>query len=1357
MAAAQPTFAPFNAAAETWEAYEERFECFLEANDFLGLSSSRKRAHFLNACGPEVFATARVLVAPQPVHAIPWDILKEKLRGHYAPVPSRIARRFNLRQIVQEEEESINHYMSRLRTAALDCEFRELDEALVEQLVCGVRDIRLQRRLLAKKELNLQTALEEAQAAEMSHKSALDIRKYQPQSGRSLAVNYEESSSEDVSEEETEVSRLRTTAPGKKTKVRDKFPTKFVCLSCGENHPRASCRFRSAVCHQCGKAGHIARVCRSAKTPARPVKSNLKRTTPGSPRESCFSISHGRRVTEVSSRRRDGETKKLILSVKIEGVDCPMEVDTGSSKSIVSWSTLRRILPAVKKTQLQPCPVKLRDYLGTPIPILGQGSFQVEKGSFKGCLPLIVVQGSLPSLLGLEWFSSLGLEIAGVHSISPTGMDALSTEFADVFSESLGKYNGSPISLNLDPQVAPIRLKPRRVPLALRSKVDAALDKLIDQGVLEPTDHSKWETPIVVPIKPDGTIRICGDFKSTLNKALASHPYPLPVVQHLLHTLGPASIFAKLDLAQAYQQLPVDEASAEAQTIVTHRGAFKCKRLQFGISIAPGLFQNLMERLLCGLPGVVPYFDDVLISASSQGELIERVRNVLLCFRKAGLKLKKHKCVIGVPKVEFLGFLIDANGIHPTPSKAEAIRSAPTPTCKAELQAFLGLLNFYNSFLPHKASLAEPLHRLLDKNCPWVWGQVHRKSFQAVKDLLTSSAVLVQYSPHLPLIVTADASPYGIGGVLSHRLPNGREAPVAYYSRTLSSTERNYGQIDREALAIVASVKKFHDYIYGRPFELVTDHKPLLGLLSGDRPTPQILSLRMSRWAAFLSAYDYALSYRPGKQIAHADALSRCPLPIPIQDPAPALSVLLIEELDTPLTARDIAKHSAKDATLARVINWVERGWPADLNDEAFLPFKARQHELTLQKGCLLWGHRVVVPPSLQPAILKCLHACHPGIVRMKGLGRSYVWWPQLDKDIQRWVSLCDLCQSNRPREPKSRPQEWECPKAPWSRLHLDFAGPFMGHTFLVIVDAYSRWVEIVTMHSITSEAVVRVLRRVFATHGIPDVVVSDNGPQLTSMPFQTFLASLGIRHALIAPYHPAGNGRAERAVRSAKEVLAKLGGRNWQEQVAAYLLAQHSTPCPSTGQSPAEMLMGRRLRTILDRLHPSYAPETNKEHPQPSRVFLEGSFVYAQNFAQGPRWVPGIVAEITGPCSYRVQLEDGRMWRRHVDQLRNRVTGEGSAEARLQPPATAGLFSAGPTTPLATPSMPESGLASGQRNVQTAAAGLSPTSDFPSLSSDLSAAIPQQSDSTPGVVPLRRSARIRKRPTYLADYDCSI
>ncbi|XP_058028035.1 uncharacterized protein LOC131192675 [Ahaetulla prasina] len=827
-------------------------------SDFTELSGDRKRAHFLNACGPQIFAMARALLTPQSVSAVPWATLMGTLQAHYAPAPSRISRWFTFRQRVQMERESINSYMASFRTAAIKCEFPNLDDSLLEQLVCGVRSLRLQRRLLSRTDITLQSALDEARAYEMSEKLSAEMHRAPATHmvAHSASIHHDAVLSNEFEGEEDEVGRLRV-APGSKQPTEQK-PQTAPCLGCGENHPRSLCHFKTAVCRKCGKRGHLARVCRSTPLDNIPLGSRpARRFQRGPPvsQDDCFTVNRGNTNPAVSiSQASTGSSKKIFLTIKLEEVPCKMEVDTGSSKSIIAWNTLQKIAPNFNKSQLTACTTRLKDYQGNDIPILGGAHLRVEKGVFSGRLPLLVVKGNLPSLLGLDWFSALGLNITGIHSTTTDGFEALMSEFAEVFADSLGQYKGNPISQNLDPQVPPIRLKPRRVPFALRPKVDKELDKLIVQGVLEPTDHSKWETPVVTPIKPDGSVRICGDFKCTLNYALQAHPYPVPVVQHLLHSLGQGSIFAKLDMARAYQQLPVDDAMAAAQTIVTHRGAFKCRRLQFGISVAPGLFQSLMEWLLQGIPGVVPYFDDVLVSATSQAALISRLRQVLTRFQQTGLKLKKSKCKFGVPRVEFLGFLIDADGLHPTPSKVEAIKNAPTPTCKADLQSFLGLLNFYSVFLPHKASVAEPLHRLLDGRTPWSWGKAQASAFAAVKALLTSDAVLVQYSDSVRLTLACDASSYGIGAVLSHLLPNGSEAPIAYFSRTLSSAERNYSQLDKEALAIVAAVKRFHDYIYGCFFQLITDHKPLLGLLAGDKQTPQIMSPHLLRWSIFLAA-----------------------------------------------------------------------------------------------------------------------------------------------------------------------------------------------------------------------------------------------------------------------------------------------------------------------------------------------------------------------------------------------------------------------------------------------------------------------------------------------------------------------
>ncbi|XP_013918131.1 PREDICTED: uncharacterized protein K02A2.6-like [Thamnophis sirtalis] len=533
----------------------------------------------------------------------------------------------------------ISQYVAELRAAAINCEFADLEDALLEQFIYGLLDINLHRRILSRTELSMKIAVDEACAYEMTGQSTPDVRRFPLSAMPALphsAVHCQMMVNDPYADAASSVDRLRS------------LPSQDggVCLSCGGHHSRASYRFRTALCRKCGKKGHIAAVCRStpgdARNPRPPPSASsappaaFRRQPPGpsATRLGWYAVSNpGPPVPDWlpdSAASSYGGQGKMHLHVLLTGRPCRMELDMGSARTIMSWDTLRALLPTLTPSQLSPADCLLRDYQGNPIPILVCGYFPVQFG--KLLLPLVVVKSPLASLMGLDWFRAFGLSIAGINSLRlASSLDSLLSEFDDIFSDALGCYKGNPISLNLDPMVAPIRLKARRVPFALRARVDAEIDKLISQGILEPVDHAPWETPIV-PLKSDGSLRVCADYKATLNKALQAHPYPVPIVQHVLQSLGQGKIFAKLDLAQAYQQLLVDEASATAQTIVTYRGAFKCRRLQFGVSEAPSIFQGLMERVLHGIPGVVPYFDNVMIAAPDQSGLVKTLRAVLSRF-----------------------------------------------------------------------------------------------------------------------------------------------------------------------------------------------------------------------------------------------------------------------------------------------------------------------------------------------------------------------------------------------------------------------------------------------------------------------------------------------------------------------------------------------------------------------------------------------------------------------------------------------------------------------------------------------------------------------------------------------------
>ena len=340
-------------------------------------------------------------------------------------------------------------------------------------------------------------------------------------------------------------------------------------------------------------------------------------------------------------------------------------------------------------------------------------------------------------------------------------------------------------------------------------------------------EESEWAAPIVPVMKADGSVRLCGDYKVTVNQAIKADSYPLPRTEDILASLAGGQSFTKLDLAHAYQQLPLDEASKKLATVNTHKGLYQFNRLPFGISSAPSIFQRAIEGILQGLDHVSVYLDDILLTGATVEEHLQLLEEVLRRLEEAGLRLKKSKCAFMLSSVEYLGYIISADGIQPSPEKVRALMDAPRPQNTSQLRSFLGLLNFYNKFLPQSSTWLAPLHQLLKKNARWSWGRAQDRAFKKAKEALTSSHVLAHYNQDLPLILECDASPYGVGAVLSHEMEDGSTKPIAFASRSLTPAEKRYAHLDKEALGIIFGVKRFHLYLAGRKFSIASDHRPL--------------------------------------------------------------------------------------------------------------------------------------------------------------------------------------------------------------------------------------------------------------------------------------------------------------------------------------------------------------------------------------------------------------------------------------------------------------------------------------------------------------------------------------------------
>uniref|UniRef100_A0A5S6QMM6 RNA-directed DNA polymerase n=1 Tax=Trichuris muris TaxID=70415 RepID=A0A5S6QMM6_TRIMR len=1388
-----------NSGIDGWEDWIERLGYFAEANN---VPTARFRSLLFTYCGPALYRLVKEAVAPQKPDTQSFDELVQAVRERFDPTPGFYPARAEFYSRKQLPGESVATFMTNLRRLAGRCQFEaaptvgeRIDFQLQDQLLIGMSDGATRRRILRGPKITIK----ELYNAALTGESAI-----------------EQSNLIDSHSASLQQATVHAFGNKRQTRVSGRnlpFPESAKCWRCGANgHNSDNCRFKRSQCYRCGKLGHVSKACRSSlptivpPSGQRSARFNTERrqkevhaVAEEPPQEDChtsvseddLSISQNTVLAlsaneEVISHSTVEPATTITLIVNKAKVN--FEIDSGSALTLINQEMFHRLwkdnLPVLRTSTLN-----IKTWSRESMTVLGSFRARVQYRDISHELDLFVLRKGGRPLLGRAWFRPLNIGLnVPAHQASASsevgtpkgnGWRQIVVRYADVFRPGLGQYKGPPIHIELIPGARARFFKCRPVPFALIGRVKEEIERLDKRGSLEPVLWSDWASPIVVVMKKGGEIRICGDYSATANLVTRKDVYPLPTVPEMMTTLTGGAWFSKLDLAEAYQQLTLDEETAEVLTLTTPKGLRRMKRLPYGVDVAPGIFQRLMETLLQGIPGVKPYLDDILITGPNEEEHDKRLEQVLEVLETNGLRLRKEKCHFATKEMEFLGFRVTKKGIHPTEEKLAAIKEAPPPADLKQLQAFLGLLNFYSAFLPRKATVLEPLHRLLDATAKsnWHWSDKEQAAFDAAKKLLTTGSVLAHFDGSKPLLLACDASDYGLGAVLS-QVEEGQEKVVAYASRTMSKTERNYAQIDKEALALMYGVKKFHQYLFGRHFTALTDHKPLLGLLATGKPTPAVMTTRMLRWRLLLTAYDVRLVYRSGKAMGHADGLSRLPLPDErdrtgtpgenFVDPflfADALMMGTDEDDETDevsmLDAKTVARLTRKDPVLSRVQHWLLHGWPSGSQGDEFTQYARHRDELSAVRGCLLWGSRVIIPKQLQNRLLQVLHQAHPGTVRMKALARSYVWWPGIDAEIETWVANCSECQQHRNNPPRAPPLTWNWTPQPWSRIHVDFAGPFHGKTYLLVMDSHSKWLEVEPVPSMDAKEAIHQLARIFAVHGLPDTLVSDNGPAFNSAAFRRFCLSNQIRFLRIAPYHPASNGQVERVVHTTKQALRMMAPDRWEIKLSRFLLNYRLTPHSATGLSPAEILLRRRPRSLLDRLHPDSLATAEKVQQEEginlqaethgnTRRFQPGDRVWARNFHTGAptKWMTGVVQDVISPRSYWIELpkQDVRV-RRSIDHLWAR--GDGG------PPPSTDIND----TP--------------NESTYTGTTGTSDRKDEPELEppagakgvSDREADIPASQGTLPNVSqdngpsPLNspnaqsRPARRTRRPRYLDDY----
>lgn len=997
--------------------------------------SKRCVATLLATLGLSVVGTLMSLVSPEQPEDKTLEELIIILKNHYKPAPKALAERYRFMSRKQKQGESATQFLAELRRLATNCKFDiDLNIRLRDQFIFGLRSEAAQKQLFTRPdEITLEDVVTLATAQELSEQS-LSIIRGSFNSQHKEEVN--KVTKNTVMKYPQQQTKNQYKGGGFKSFNNQKY--KKECSNCGaiDHNNTKDCPHRESKCYACGKIGHLSFKCRSRGQNQQNQRPKKQQTY----QSNMVDI----RTAEILSTKQTVK-RKIWINVKINKIPHQMEMDTGCERSIISkefWETLGK--PALLKSTLQ-----FKTYTNQTFQAIGELHCKVNYKNeiIEHTIP--ITHGS--SLFGRDLIRKIKIDWSDIAAQCNKVEENLTLknileEFSDIFNEPKGRIKNFKAKIILKDEAIPKFMKPRPIPYAIQEKVNQELDLMEKSGVIKRINHSEWASPLVVVPKANGRVRITGDFKNTVNSQLNITQYPIAMPEQIFHAVSGSSIFSKLDGSNAYHQMEVEEECKKFLVVNTHRGLYRYNVLPQGIASSPAIFQEFVDKMIQGIKRTGTYIDDTLSGDMVESEHLQTLRKIFKRMREHNFYLTKEKCEFCKPHVEFLGHILSKRGIHTDPNKVSAIESIQHPQNITELKSFLGLVNFYNKFVPNFANNCEPLYRLTRDDIEWQWTKECESAFNQVKSALSGAPILMNFNPNLPIGVSCDASSKGVGSVLFHRVQEGGktvEKPIAFASRVLSPAERNYSQIEKEGLSIICALKKFYRYLCGRRFILVTDHKPLLSIFGPKSSLQPYAAARLHRWSVYMSQFEYDIEHRSTLEHGNADVLSRFPDKRTIGEEEDAKEINLIAEENInalPVTYKEIRIATARDKVLSKILSFISNKWPSSIGkeDSELQNYFKKREELSTHQGVIIWGLRVIIPQRLQKKLLKNLHETHAGIVRMKALARQFIWWPNMDQEIEEVAKSCMNCCSNKADPPSAPLHPWTFPERPWQRLHID-------------------------------------------------------------------------------------------------------------------------------------------------------------------------------------------------------------------------------------------------------------------------------------------------------------------------------
>ena len=1189
--------------------------------------------------------------------------IMDRFKKHFEPKTNFRVERHIFRHFEQRETESCENFMSRCKTQAKKCKFtdQEREERLIEQLLEGTKYKKVRQFILKDEAMKLDKAINEARTHEAS-------------------ITHMSQYESDTPKARVNVDAMRTArrAHGK--------PDTNKCGRCGyDKHKQGQkCPAQGTRCNNCSGRDHWGSVCKKPKS-KKGDKGKQKRkqvhetqhteTLDDDTDELTFeeiNIS----IDTLDSDERDEIFAELNIKLKGRPRKLKAKVDTGAQGNILPLRIYKQMFPenfdgkdTPMESALTQKKTRITAYNKTQIKHYGTCSFSCRYGENATTAEFYVTEGNGPAIIGLADSRKLKLVELNCNIVQTStakttvsGKEDLKQRFPDRF-DGIGKFEGE-YHIVVDPNVAPVVHSPRRCPLPIKSDIKKELDKMVEMNVIIPvTEVTDWVSSLAYSPKPNGQWRICLDPKD-LNKAIKRTPHHTPTLDEITHQFAGSTLFSKLDARHGYWSVTLDEESSFVTTFNSPGyGRYRFKRLPFGLNISQDVFQQRMDMILERCPGATGIADDVAVYGINEEEHDKNLINLMHVAREYGLVFNYDKCDIKQPSISFFGQIYDKDGVRPNPKRVEAIAAIEAPASVSELQQFLGIATYMSPFIPLLSEHTATLRELVKQDVVYEWTASHQKAFETVKELMMREVLLSYYDINQDTVIEVDASLKGVGAALTQK---GRV--IAFSSKALTDTERRYANIEREMLAVVSACEKFHMYIYGKAFVVESDHKPLemihLKNLMAAPPRLQRMLLR-------LQSYDVKIKYKPGKEMLLSDGLSRLkPLPEgPMEKET--IKVNFVQFTDNRIGS--LREATSKDPELSALREVIINGWPEKRHQiakplQAYWPFR---DELSIEDGLIMKGDRIMIPESQKTQILQTIHQGHQGITKSQLRAKAAVFWININRDIENDIKQCPVCQEYTKSNPPEPLMPHEIPTRSWQVVGTDLF--FLdGDEYLLIADYYSKFqfVRKIPKGKSTSGTVINMLKEVFAEHGIPETIISDNGPQYSSHIFQQFAQGWNFKHITSSPRYAQSNGFIERQVQTTKSVMSKA--KKSHQDIQRALLCLRTTPIDSVLPSPAELLYGRKIRgtmpvkisnplpnkdNIADRLgkRQDQQKQYHDRNAHDQSPLHKGQNVRIQD---GKRWAPGVVvSKRPEPRSYEIVTQNGNILRRNRRHIKE--TGE--------------------------------------------------------------------------------------------------